>query len=123
MDVSHREKLLRVSAVAELLDISDQRAYELIRSGMLPAIRVGRQIRVAPAALAEWIDGGGTPLPGHWRPKQRDSQRVHLRWIVEIAGLTLLRQCDVRHFAAVLLSVAREICRTTTEQLRHSGWL
>ncbi|MDQ3556750.1 MAG: helix-turn-helix domain-containing protein [Gemmatimonadota bacterium] len=67
MDVSQREKLLRVSAVAELLDISDQRAYELVRTGMLPAIRVGRQIRVAPAALEEWIGSGGSVLPGGWR--------------------------------------------------------
>lgn len=57
------DKLLRVQQVAEIMDTSLPRAYELVRQGVIPGVvRLGRQIRVNPSALADWIDGGGTAL-------------------------------------------------------------
>lgn len=60
-------QLLRIPEVAQRLDVSHARAYELVRTGAFPAVRIGRQLRVDPAALQAWIDSGGTPLPGGWR--------------------------------------------------------
>ncbi len=63
-------KLLRIDDVAELLDVSRARAYELVRAGLLPVVRLGRQIRVDPAKLEAWLDAGGVGLKG---PSQRDA--------------------------------------------------
>ena len=60
-------KLMRVPAVAELLDIPVARAYEMARTGLLPTVRLGRQLRVDPARLEDWIRSGGQPLSGGWR--------------------------------------------------------
>lgn len=55
-------KLLRIDDVAELLDVSRARAYELVREGLLPVVRLGRQIRVDPGKLDAWLDAGGIGL-------------------------------------------------------------
>lgn len=47
--------LLRPPEVARLLGVSRSRAYELIASGVLPSVRIGRSIRVPLAALRAWI--------------------------------------------------------------------
>jgi excisionase family DNA binding protein len=67
MEAQTIPRLLRIPEVAERLDVTEARAYELARTGALPAVRIGRQIRVHPDQLAEWIQAGGTPLPGGWR--------------------------------------------------------
>lgn len=46
---------LTVAETAEALDISRTSAYELIRRGDLPHIRIGRVIRVPAEALMEWV--------------------------------------------------------------------
>jgi len=48
--------LLRVETVAELLKISRGRAYAMAASGELPAIRIGRSIRVRASELAAWLE-------------------------------------------------------------------
>ncbi|MEO8053431.1 MAG: helix-turn-helix domain-containing protein [Acidobacteriota bacterium] len=53
--------------VAERLDVSVQRVYELARCGILPVVRLGRQIRVEEGRLSAWINEGGRGLPGGWR--------------------------------------------------------
>jgi excisionase family DNA binding protein len=53
-------KLLRVPVVAEIIDTTIPRAYELIRLGILPAVRMGRQVRVDANVLEEWIKSGGS---------------------------------------------------------------
>jgi excisionase family DNA binding protein len=55
------QKLLRIEEVADILDVNRYRAYELARTGVLPVVRLGRQIRVDPARLAAWIEAGGAP--------------------------------------------------------------
>ena len=66
---SHR--LLTAVQAAERLDVTLARLYELVRTGMLPAVRIGRQIRFSPETLAEWIDGGGQALQGGWRRESK----------------------------------------------------
>lgn len=62
---SHR--LLTASQAAERLDVTLARLYELARTGTLPAVRIGRQIRFSPEVLSGWIEAGGQSLPGGWR--------------------------------------------------------
>ena len=62
-------KLLRMTQVAEYLDIPLLRAYELARKGTLPGVvRIGpRQIRVNEEALAQWVRDGGASQPNRLR--------------------------------------------------------
>jgi excisionase family DNA binding protein len=56
-------KLLRLGEVAEMLDVPPARVYEMARRGLLPVVRMGRQVRVDPEQLETWIEAGGQPLP------------------------------------------------------------
>lgn len=60
-------RLLRAQEVATILDTTSARVYALIRGGLLPVVRLGRQIRISERALEEWIAHGGQALPGGWR--------------------------------------------------------
>jgi excisionase family DNA binding protein len=59
--------LLTIEQAAELLNVSYARAAQLARENVLPTVRLGRQYRVCPEKLAEFIAAGGRPLPGGWR--------------------------------------------------------
>lgn len=52
-------KPLTADDIAERLGVTRQRAYELIRTGKLPRIRIGRNVRVASDALDRFIAIGG----------------------------------------------------------------
>ena len=56
-------ELITIAEVAQLLGISRGRAYELVRARVLPAVHLGRQIRVARRQLQRFIDEGGRSLP------------------------------------------------------------
>jgi excisionase family DNA binding protein len=47
--------LLDRQAVADLLGVSKHTVWRLVRSGELPAFRVGRQIRVAQVDLENYL--------------------------------------------------------------------
>lgn len=47
---------LTVAEVAAALNLGRNTVYDLIRTGDLPAIRVGRAIRIPQAALTAWIN-------------------------------------------------------------------
>ena len=53
-------KLLTVPEMATALNVSQARGYELVRKGLIPAIRIGRQVRVHPDQLERWMAEGGT---------------------------------------------------------------
>ena len=61
------ERLLTLAETAERLSVTYARAAEMARQGLLPVVRLGRQVRVCPRRLASWIANGGEPLPGGWR--------------------------------------------------------
>lgn len=61
------ERLLTVPEVADYLQVSKARVYELVRDGTIPVVRLGRQLRVNPALLQKLVDGGGVSLPGGWK--------------------------------------------------------
>jgi excisionase family DNA binding protein len=48
-------RLLRLTEVAELLSISRTKVYELVASGQIPSLHVGRLRRVPLSALRDWI--------------------------------------------------------------------
>jgi excisionase family DNA binding protein len=50
------EKLLKPEEVADLLTISRSFAYQLMQSGQLPTVRLGRSCRVRPQDLAEYLE-------------------------------------------------------------------
>jgi len=70
------KKLIEAPDVAELLYGDRARAprvHELARQGLLPAVRLGRQVRFDPDAIDEFITSGGKALDGGWRREPRGS--------------------------------------------------
>lgn len=64
------ESLKSVEYAAQRLNVSIQRAYELVREGVFPdgvVVHLGRQIRINPGRLEQFIAEGGQALPGGWR--------------------------------------------------------
>jgi excisionase family DNA binding protein len=57
-------ELLRIPEVATRLGISRGRAYELVRLGFLPAVHLGRQVRISEVQLEKFVAEGGKRLPG-----------------------------------------------------------
>jgi excisionase family DNA binding protein len=47
--------LLTVSEAADLLGIGRNLAYELVRTGRIPSIRLGRVIRIPRFGLEQWV--------------------------------------------------------------------
>ena len=45
-----------------LLAVTKARVYQLAREGVLPCVRLGRQIRFDERALRAWVEGGGQRL-------------------------------------------------------------
>lgn len=55
-DAAPQGKLLyRPAEVAGLLSISRSRCYELINSGVIPAVRLGKSVRIPAHLLAEFV--------------------------------------------------------------------
>jgi excisionase family DNA binding protein len=54
------KRLLKIEEVASIINVSIQRAYELLRIGIIPCVRLGtRQVRVSEEVLNKWIEQGG----------------------------------------------------------------
>jgi hypothetical protein len=69
-----QSKLESVSFSARRIGISVGRFYDLVRNGIFPpgvVVRLGRQIRIHPGRLDQFIEGGGKALPGGWRREAR----------------------------------------------------
>lgn len=56
MSVATTDRLLTINEVADLLRISRWSVYQLIWSGQLRTIKIGRRRLVRPSALAECVD-------------------------------------------------------------------
>ncbi len=52
---AEEEALLTPRQVADRLGVRPSRIYELTRTGRLPVVRIGKYVRVRPAALAAWL--------------------------------------------------------------------
>ena len=60
-------RLLTAEETAEILKVKKHRVYELARLKMLPAVHLGRQLRIDEQRLREWIAKGGSSLVGGWK--------------------------------------------------------
>ena len=60
-------KLLKVEEVAELFNLTEERVYALAREGILPVVKIGRQLRFAENAINNFVENGGKSWSGGWR--------------------------------------------------------
>jgi excisionase family DNA binding protein len=51
-----RRLLLRIPEVMSTLGLGRTMVYELIATGELPVVRVGRAVRVSRTALEKWVE-------------------------------------------------------------------
>jgi excisionase family DNA binding protein len=51
--------LITIDEAAVILRVKKARAYELARQGVLPVVRLGRQVRVDPRRLHAFLHAGG----------------------------------------------------------------
>lgn len=51
-----QHEYLKVSEMAEVLRIARSRAYELVAEGEIPAIKIGRSVRVSRKDLDRWLE-------------------------------------------------------------------
>lgn len=54
--MSGDRELLTVEEAQHVLGIGRSKAYEMIRRGELPALRMGRLVRIPRGALRRWIE-------------------------------------------------------------------
>jgi excisionase family DNA binding protein len=54
--VEEQHEWLKVPEVAEELRIACSRAYELVADGEIPAVRIGRSVRVSRKELDRWLE-------------------------------------------------------------------
>lgn len=65
--VENVSEALTTNEAAKILRVKRSRVQELIRQGILPHFRLGRQIRIDRQQLRRFIERGGQALPGRWR--------------------------------------------------------
>lgn len=53
-------KLLTAEPLARAVNVSTSRIYQLARDGVIPCVRIGRQVRFDPARVAVWLAQGGS---------------------------------------------------------------
>lgn len=58
---SEEKATLTVEQAARLLGIGRATAYEGVRTGAIPSLRIGRRILVSRAALGKLLEGTGAP--------------------------------------------------------------
>jgi excisionase family DNA binding protein len=54
--VHHSGSTCRIPEVAETFGIGRTNIYEMIATGVLPTIRVGRAVRITDIALQKWVE-------------------------------------------------------------------
>lgn len=59
-----RHEYLKVPEVAEMLQIARSRAYELVGSGAIPSVKIGRSVRVSRKELDRWLEEQRQPDAG-----------------------------------------------------------
>ena len=55
METNNALKLLNADDIAEILGISRSKVYQLMKSGDLPSVRIGKSVRVRKRDLEEFI--------------------------------------------------------------------
>lgn len=60
-------RFFTVPEIADLLQMKRERVYEAVRLGLVPAVHIGRQIRIEEKAFVEWVRDGGQTCAAGWR--------------------------------------------------------
>ena len=60
-------RIVSVKPIAELLDVTPARVYDLAQQDLIPHIKLGRQVRFDLDKVEAWLESGGQALPGGWR--------------------------------------------------------
>lgn len=47
--------MVNVSELSQMLKIGRNTAYELVRAGIIPSVKIGRQIRIAKESVLDFI--------------------------------------------------------------------
>ena len=79
------DSFLTVAEVAELLKLNQQTVRNWIDQGSLPALRVGRRVRIRSSDLNRLLEDGYTP--GARRSSQDDGPSAEDFWGGESVGL------------------------------------
>jgi len=67
-------RLRGVDWLAEVLDCTVQSAYRLIREGIVPAVKLGRAVRVDEDMIREFVRNGGKAFAGGWRKESAPAE-------------------------------------------------
>jgi excisionase family DNA binding protein len=59
--------MLTVNEAATQLRVSRGAVYQLVRSGVLASVRIGRSVRIPERVLANFIEAGGKGWAQGWR--------------------------------------------------------
>jgi excisionase family DNA binding protein len=59
-----RQQLLTVSEVADVMRVSNMTVYRLIKSGQLPAVRVGKNYRIRESDLDAYLSDRSVQVEG-----------------------------------------------------------
>lgn len=58
---------MTVTETAEMLGISRNNAYQLVRAGRIPSVRLGRRLLIPRQALEAWLVKEATRTGAAWR--------------------------------------------------------
>jgi excisionase family DNA binding protein len=50
------DKILTIPEVAEYLQMSKSKVYDLAKRGIIPTIQIGRNVRVTESDLEKWLE-------------------------------------------------------------------
>lgn len=53
---------LTADQIAETFQLSRHRVYDLARKGIIPSVRIGRQLRFSSEDVERWVRAGGSGL-------------------------------------------------------------
>jgi excisionase family DNA binding protein len=56
MRPENEQEFISLNELQEILSIGRTKAYDLVTSGDLPAVRVGRSIRISKQDLTDWLE-------------------------------------------------------------------
>jgi excisionase family DNA binding protein len=56
MELELQKLLLRPAEVAEQIGMGKSKTYELIASGVIPSVRIGKSVRVSADQLRRWVE-------------------------------------------------------------------
>jgi excisionase family DNA binding protein len=75
------DRLLTPAEAAQRIGVNVETVRRAVRSGALPAARIGRAVRIAEDDLATWLEGGRRRkrTPGQTKPPRTRSKTVHGR--------------------------------------------